>query len=79
MWDEMVNFAEREQQLYNDDKQDEMHIEDSAAPTPPASTFEDFLQIVERGIMRTTVALVSFTPERITIEDFSHLMEHILA
>ena len=78
MWDEMVNFAEREQQSYNDDGTDDMHMEDSAAHTHSASTFEDFLQIIEGGLMRTTVVLVSFIPERITIEDFTQLMERIL-
>ena len=78
MWDEMVSFAEREQQQYNDDGMDDIAMEEPTAHAIPASTFEDFLQIIEGAIIRTNVVLVSFIPEQIKLEDFTNIMEHIL-
>ena len=78
MWDEMVSFAEREQQHHNDDGMDDINMEEPAANTLPASTFEVFLQIMEGALFRTNVVLVSFIPEQIQLEEFITLMEHIL-
>ena len=53
MWDEMVSFAEREQQQYNDDGMDDIAMEEPTAHATPASTFEDFLQIIKGALIRT--------------------------
>ena len=78
MWDEIVHFAEREQQQDNDAEPDDEAMEEAAILTPPASTFEDYLQIIEGALIRTNVVLISFIPEQITLEDFITLIEQTL-
>ena len=77
MWDEMIEFESKHQQIGTDDSGDPDHMEPDGT-NDPTVTFDHFLDIVEESYIRTNVVLVSFIPESISHEDFTLLMESIL-
>ena len=77
MWDEMIEFESKHQQIGTDDSGDP-DLMDHDDINDPTVTFEHFLDIVEESHIRTNVVLVSFIPERLSHEDFTLLMEAIL-
>ena len=77
MWDEMLEFEQKQQHIGTDDgaatefmDADEQHEQEAA--------FENFLDVVEEHLIRSNVVLVSFIPDRLSHEDFLVLMEAIL-
>ena len=77
MWDEMIDFESKSQQIGTDDCGGPDHM-DHDDETGPSVTFDHFLDIVEESYIRTNVVLVSFIPESISHEDFTLLMEAIM-
>ena len=77
MWDEMIEFEQKQQQVGADDGEATMFLDHDDQQEQEA-TFENFLDVVEEQLLRTNVVLVSFIPDRLSHEEFLILMEAIL-
>ena len=77
MWDEMIEFEQKQQYIGTDDGEGTINM-DQDHPGAEEATFENFLDVVEENLIRSNVMLVSFIPDQLSHEDFLILMEAIL-
>ena len=77
MWDEMLEFEQKQNQIGTDDGEASTFMDNDDQQEQEA-TFENFLDIVEDNLIRSNVVLVSFIPDKLSHEDFLVLIEAVL-